>query len=146
MSDDPKATLEDLLREVYEANDHVLTAEAVVVAATPHTHPLHHRFTWDDKLGAHLNRLREASDLIRSVRVRFIRDEEEFKVRLFHCERDLGGATPGAYRSLDDIEGDPVAQQLLLRAMERDFISLKRRYAHMSAWVSLLRKELQEAG
>jgi hypothetical protein len=57
------------LEELAARNNGRLTPEEVIAAAKPKSSPLHDHFTWDDKSAAHMQRLYEARELIRSVRV-----------------------------------------------------------------------------
>lgn len=50
-------------------NNGRLTADEVIAEAKPQGSPLHSYFTWDDREAARLQRLHEARELIRSVRV-----------------------------------------------------------------------------
>lgn len=47
----------------------VLVPESLLLDAKRHESPLHDLFTWNDKRGAHLNRLREAARVLRSYAV-----------------------------------------------------------------------------
>jgi hypothetical protein len=57
------------LERIRAANDGRLTTEGVLEGAQPEEAPLHPAFTWDDARAAHLHRLREARELVRSVRL-----------------------------------------------------------------------------
>jgi hypothetical protein len=57
------------LERIAASNAGRITPEAVIEAARDAASPLHDRFTWDDKEAGHKQRMHEARELIRSVRV-----------------------------------------------------------------------------
>lgn len=129
---------EELLkvREDYGA----LTPENVVRAAEHPDHPLHNRFTWDNTEAAARWRLHEAANLIRSVKVRFVRPSgESGRVRAF--TRDPSAEHPSVYDETETVVADPVNRQVILQAMKREWAAFKSRYHMMSEFVDLLREE-----
>lgn len=126
-------TVERSLQRIVETYGH-LSPEIIVKEATPETHPLHSHFTWDEAQAAHERRLDQAAQLIRMVYIKRITDAGELRVRMFHCERDLGRATPGSYVHIDSIVQDPAARAHRLRTMKRDWQAFRRRYNDMMKW------------
>jgi hypothetical protein len=130
--------------ELLAVRDHygTLTPANVVEAARPREHPLHSRFTWDDTEAAEKYRLFEAANLIRSVKLRFIRPSgESGKVRAF--VRDPRTEQPSAYDETMDVVTDPVARGVLLAQMRREWAALKRRYAMFEEFLEMIRQEVE---
>lgn len=137
-------SLRDHLQAIYDRHGE-LTAELVVTEARAKTHPLHNRFTWDNREAAKQWRQAQASELIRSVRVVYkeaTEDEEARSVRGYHAVRGPAGY---AYRPADEVAADPFMRQLVLNDMERDWKALKRRYADFAEFTGMVRADLEEA-
>ena len=118
-----------------------LTPAAVVDAARPKGHPLHDRFEWNNRKAGELYRQRQAADLIRSVRVNFIRSGgEPSSVREFHSVAHPEEETR-AYDPVDEIADDPLRRKLLLAQMRRDWATFKARYEHLEEFFQLLAEE-----
>lgn len=129
---------EELLkvREDYGA----LTPENVVRAAEHPDHPLHNRFEWDNTEAARKWRLHQAANLIRSVKIRFVRPSgESGKVRAF--SRDPSADRPSVYDETEEVVADPVNRQVILQQMKREWASFKARYHQMEEFIELLREE-----
>lgn len=119
----------------------VLTPEHVVMAAERPDHPLHGRFTWDNTEAAARWRLHEAANLIRSVKLRFVRPNgESGKVRAF--SRDPNAERPSVYDETEVVIQNPVSRQVILQQMRREWAAFKSRYHMMTEFVELLREEL----
>lgn len=67
----------DELERIRRANGDRLDAKQVVEEARPKGAPLHDRFTWDDSKAGEQWRIREARDLIRSVRILVVGSKTE---------------------------------------------------------------------
>ena len=121
-------SLRDQMQAVYEQHGK-LTPSLVVEAARPSDHPLHHRFEWDDSVAGPKFREVQAAELIRKVKVKF-REESGRKpegwVRAFHAVRDEGGEH--VYQSLDEVLADPLQTRMVIRQMEHEWKTLKRKY------------------
>lgn len=116
----------------------VLTPAAVVDAARPKSHPLHHRFEWDNREAAEAYRRQQAADLIRSVRVNFIRPGgDPSSVREFHAVAHPEETTR-AYDPVDEIAEDPLRRKLLLAQMRRDWATFKARYERLEEFLQLI--------
>jgi hypothetical protein len=131
------------LREIRAANDGILTAQAIVLAATPEDHPLHNRFEWDSDAAAAKYRLQQARQLVRIVRLQYIskRGEPE-SMRVFHSVVTPDAPGGRAYQPLEVIQADQIMTQQLRRAMEVDWRNLMRRYRQFSDFVSMVRRDL----
>lgn len=117
-----------------------LTPLAVVEAATPEDHPLHHRFEWDDKVAGHKYRLAQARELIRIVRERYVdKAGGSESVRFFHAIPDEQGM---AYQPLEDVVENDIATKVLLQSMEREWRSLLKRYQRFSEFRELVIRDL----
>lgn len=131
------------LREVLgaiRAKRGVLTQEIVVEEASDPTHPLHHRFTWDDTEAAHKWRLHEAGNLLR---VTYSTDvgNKRVDLRAFWVtpRSDGRGST---YEPIEEVIQDPISRELMLRQMRRDWQNFKRRYQHMQEFADEVRGDL----
>ena len=147
----PHISAATALAAIYERRG-VLTPATVVEEATPPDHPLHPRFTWDDREAGHAYRLVQAQQLIRQVQVTRTRpDGEEVRTRqwvaLHRINGDPNQPDPTArYESLDVVLADPVRREKYLQAMRRDIAVLTRRYSHLQEFAGALRDALNELG
>lgn len=134
-------TLREQLQAIYDRND-ALTSELVVEEASKPDHPLHSRFNWDNEEAGHQWRLHQAGELIRSVKISFkpSEDEEERTVRVFHAIRTNTGHS---YEPIEKVVANPVAQEILLRDMEREWRQMFARYKNLEAFAAMVQKDLQ---
>lgn len=118
-----------------------LTAEVVVEAATPPTHPLHIEFIWDDKIAGHAYRLDQARALIRRCKViyRPVDSEEEKALRQYHSVRVETGTM---YRSLDDIKASPLLTRLVIIEAERRWRALYAQFAHLEEFLEMVKRDI----
>lgn len=143
----PTATL-DALRAIYAQNDGVLTPAAVVEASRPEDAPLHDRFEWDDSIAGPRYREVQAAQIIRSVHIPVITDTERGPVRtrvFFSTSESVDpestATEPWTYTAIDDLSASAV--QAILRQMEKDVASLRRKYRdHRAALDQMLRESL----
>jgi hypothetical protein len=145
------SNLRDLLMEV-RTNRGALTPRTVFETAQDETHPLHEhpRFEWDHDIAWERYNLIAAADIIRSVKVRFVRPTgEPGQVRQFCISSQLDGELPGradrVYEPIENIAANPVARQVLLRAMQRDWATFKARYSAMNEFIELIQAEVTAA-
>lgn len=131
-------SLRDQLRSVYETQGE-LTPSLLLQVASPKTHPLHDRFEWNDKVAGHKYRLVQAAELIRSVKVRFNPDAPDSEVREFVSVERPEGPT---YVPIDEIQGDEITTAIVLRTAEREWKALKRRYEHLTEWLTFVREDV----
>lgn len=126
-------SLRDQLEQV-RADFGRLTPANVVDAARATSHPLHDRFEWDDSIAGERYRRIQARELIRSVRCQFISTSGPASLRVFHS---VAKPTP-VYEPIDDIIADPIAQQLLVTQMRRDWAVFEARYGHLVEFTTLV--------
>jgi len=121
-----------------------LTDEALVAAATPKAHPLHNRFEWDNRIAGHKYRLVQAQELIRTVHITEVTPTDELrKVRAFVSVPRPEGRR---YEPTTEVAEDPIARQLVLREMKREWIAFKARYEGMAEFMDLVVGDLAKAG
>lgn len=120
-----------------------LTPATVVDAARDPEHPLHARFEWDDTVAAEKYRHHQAHELIQIVKISRTRpDGEQREVRAFHAVRH---EREYVYDPVEEIAADPVTRQILLREMERDWRTLKKRYEGVREFFELVRADVDAA-
>lgn len=130
------------LQAIYDEH-RKLTPSLVVDLARNPAHPLHDRFEWNDKVAGEKYRLDQARQLIRTLRVVYkeaTEDEPARSTRAFHSIYADNGRT---YRPVEEVVQDPMARELLLREMARDWKSMKRRYGHMVEFIALVQAEAE---
>ena len=118
--------IESVLTELYERRG-TLRPVDIVTEARADDHRLHECFEWDDSIAADRFRLFQAGALIRRVTI-VQGDDEQAKVRRFHPTSYIG-REPNGYVALEDFSESERA--LLLRRMESDWRTLRRRYSHL---------------
>lgn len=126
-------SLRDELAKIHQQKQR-LTAEVVVEAAAPTSHPLHNRFEWDDSVAGHKYRLHQATELIRSVEVNFVVDETPIRVREWHAVR-----RDSTYEPIGDVIEDEFSTQLIIRQAEREWTQLWERYQHLTEFIALVK-------
>lgn len=132
-------SLREQLQSIYDQRG-TLTPNLVVQTAIDVTHPLHHEFEWDDAIAGPAFREVQAAELIRSVQVvyREATDTEPARrVRAWVATRSP--QTPHAYEPVEKIAADPLLRAMTLRQMEREWLTLKRRYAEFDEFWQLVR-------
>lgn len=122
----------------------LLTPRLVVETARDPNHPLHPKFEWDDSIAGESYRRQQAAELIRSVKVAYLPpgDGPKTDVRAFHAIKDP--VRGHVYDPVNEIVEDPVARQLLLRDMERDWRALKARWERFAEFVDLVLGDLSK--
>lgn len=136
-------SLRDILQALYTQNGE-LTPASVVAVARDEAHPLHSRFEWDDAVAGEEWRYQQAADLIRSVKIVYreaTESEAARSVRAFQAVRTPRG---NSYKPVDEIAGDPIARQIVIADMEREWKALYRRYAQFQEFVAMIQADLQE--
>jgi len=125
-----------------------LTPEIVVEVAREESHPLHHRFEWDDGIAAHKYRLVQASNLLR---VKFKQDrgaeEDPVELRAFWPVKAGESGDPDVnadteYVPVEEVLMDPIARQVLLNQMIREAAAFRRRYQHMAEFATVVQEHL----
>jgi len=127
------------------ANGGILTARAIVDAATSPGHELHGRFEWDDAKAADRHRLDQARALVRVVRERQLdRRGHPVSLRVFHSLPEPASPTGRAYVTLDEIKASEPLTRELRRQMDFDWRALKRRYDQYEDFWRLVERETRE--
>ena len=135
------ADLRASLTRIYESHGE-LTPQHVVDDARPETSELHHRFEWDYALAGEAYRRTQAAELIRSVRIQYAIDpktSERKYVRAFSSLAQAGDTERAGYVPTEDLIQDELSTKILLKEFEREIADLKRRYGHLSEFVTILR-------
>lgn len=115
------------LKRIASENDGVLTAEAVVEAASDESNPLHDSFCWDNSEAAHLYRLHQARNLIR-VSVTMLDVPNAMPQRVFVSltpDREVEG---GGYRALTAVMSDAEMRAQLLMDAQAEMEVFERKY------------------
>jgi|TARA_Y100000310_G_scaffold238070_1_gene241409 hypothetical protein len=117
-----------------------LTPAIVLDQARDEAHPLHSRFEWDDEVAAERFRTDQAHELIRSVRITYSNTEGvQRDIRAFHAVREDDGFN---YRPAEKVVDDPLAREILLRDMEREWRQLFTRFKNFSEFLQIVRKDV----
>jgi hypothetical protein len=138
--------LRTLMQDIYDTHKR-LTPELVLTEARKPDHPLHSRFEWDDSVAAERWRLEQAHRLITSLRVVYkpaTDTEPERDVRAWHAVR-AEDADQFTYEPAERVALDPFARRLVLRDMQRDWTTLKRRYESFDEFWKLIAGEAEAA-
>lgn len=136
-----RETVKGILTAILETHG-TLTPDLVVEEAREPSHPLHHRFDWDDSTAAESWRREQAAELIRRVRVTYAAPNgEEHSVRAFVCLREEAN-TPSAYEPVEKVLENDFTRNLLLRQVERELAAFKRKYGHLKEFAEMVRKIL----
>lgn len=134
-------SLKDELAAIYREHSK-LTSELVVDVARDSRHPLHNRFEWDDSVAGEKYRQVQASELIRSVKVKFAptpEGDERPAVNAFHSVPTPAGRT---YVPVEQVAEDPFQRQLVLQAAEREWRDLRRRYSHLQEFIAMIQRDV----
>ena len=116
-----------------------LTAGAVVTAASPKASPLHVLFEWDNTIAGNKYREQQASELIRSVKVSYRKDDRDEDMRYFVSVETPDGYV---YEPSEEVVKDEILTSLVLRTMEREWRQMQSRYGHFQEFVDLVRSEI----
>ena len=127
-----------------------LTPQIVLDEARDPSHPLHHRFEWDDSLAAEKYRLLQAQKLLQ-VRYRQETGNGERDLRAFVVTRpepepNAVEAPSSEYTPIEEVAVDPIARAILLNQMRRDWKTFKERYQGMAEFMEFMRLQLGTDG
>lgn len=137
------ADLGPILRGIYEENGK-LTPKTVVAAARDEDHPLHHQFEWDDAVAGERYREQQAAKLIRTVKISYTSGGESKSARAWvatYADPDVT-EEPSGYLPTEDVAQDDFTRKLVLRQAEREWLSLKRRYEHLSEFMEMVQRDV----
>ena len=134
------AHLREILSEIHEQHGE-LTAAHVVEAAKPRTHPLHHRFEWDNRIAGPKYREIQAMELIRQVKlVRPSETEPDKNERIRAFVSISDGAEHRVYVPTEMALSNPLQRKMVLRDMERRWRDLQATYGHMVEFAEMIRR------
>jgi hypothetical protein len=133
------------LTGIYQAHGE-LTPQIVVDEARPIDAPLHNRFEWDDSIAGENYRLIQASRIIRVVRIEYTSPQSEEKkfIRAFSSLHESGEPERQGYAPTEEILQNEMTRKILLRNLQREIVSLKKRYGHMAEFADILRAALDD--
>jgi hypothetical protein len=141
-------TTREALQSIYDRRG-VLTPQTVVAEAqaarTNAGKYLRGFLEWDDAVAGPLYRELQAAKLIREQKVVYREatpTEKARYVRTWHSVRSPEGS---AYEPVGEVLEDPFKRQLVLREMERDWRTLKRRWEHMQEFAQMVLKDIDAA-
>lgn len=129
-----------------------LTPKIVLDEARDPNHPLHGSFEWDDSVAGEKYRLGQARKLLQ-VRYKQEVGGEVRDLRAFMVSRPTAAADddPDAeerpdseYVPVEEIILDPIAKQLMLNQMARDWRNFERRYRGMKEFADFILGQLTE--
>lgn len=127
--------LRDVLLDIRERRG-MLTPAVVLQEASNPDHPLHTRFEWDDSVAAYKYRLSQAADLLR---VTYRPDPDLPRdLRAFWVMKGVDGSPESQYVPTEEVLLDPIARQLMLNQMRREWRSFQRRYEGMAEFAQML--------
>lgn len=144
-----RQTIEDELKAIWDSRGQLVAAEVVDVAADP-SHPLHEFFEWDDNEAAQRYRVSQAANLIRSVKINVVQEDQsgeikDYKIRAWIPARTAGAeAASGAYLPEASIRESPALRTVTLQQMRRELNAFRRRYQHLAEFWSAVTELVQE--
>lgn len=115
--------------ELFARNGGKLQPESLLLDAQKPKSPIHDLFTWNDRRGAHLNRLREASRVLRSYAV--------IKVKYSEAEGEIVRVEgPIAIKVKHTVEGPKewTKREAVLRSDELTHFAMVDMIARVRAW------------
>jgi hypothetical protein len=136
-------TLREELLALYETRGELTPVMVVDVARDPQ-HPLHPRFEWDDTVAGEKYRVHQARQLIRSVRIRVIDEDDpglNYDVRAYQMVRTSSGSH--TYQPTEEVVRDPFISRLILANMQRDWQALRQRYEHWHEFWKLVNSDIE---
>ena len=126
---------EELLR--IHQRDGFISPRAVLEEARDEASPLHSHFTWEDGEAAERWRIYEAATLIRRYKVEIdVSDEKSVRVRAFVSTGE------GQYKPTDEALRDTADRNVVLGQAQKEFRSLRRKYAALVDFDGLVQAEL----
>lgn len=107
-----------------------LTPAIVLAEATNPGHPLHDKFEWDDSVAAEKYRLAQAAQLLRVTFRQTAESGEVANLRHFWVIKGTEKEPGSQYVPIEEVIVDPIARNVMLRQMFREWKRFKARYAH----------------
>lgn len=126
--------------EACRARNGRLTPEMVVGKARDPNHPLHAHFEWDDVKAGDKYRLDQARNLIRTIKLNYIRaDNTRGEVRAFMAVRRPAGWN---YEPADKVARDPLTAAMVAADMEREWRTFFGRYKEVVGFFDMVQASL----
>lgn len=135
------ASLREELQQIYNRHGS-LTPKGVVAEARDPQHALHNHFEWDDSIAGEKYREQQAAVLIRSVRIVYREASEEGPKRTVRAFQSVPTSTGYEYRPTSEVAEDPVAREVVLAQMRREWKALQARYAQFTEFVEMVLEDL----
>lgn len=134
------AALIEQLTAIREEHGSLTPALLVGLAVDPE-HPLHSQFEWDDTVAGHKYRIEQAGRLLRVTYKPMPGQTTE--LRAFHVRRNEETET-SEYVPTEEIVADPLALEILLRSMKRDWKIFERRYHTLEGFAEYVAHQLNQ--
>jgi hypothetical protein len=129
--------------EIRQRHGGELTPQIVLDEARGTDHPLHQRFTWDDAEAAERYRREQAHQLIRSVKISYIkRDGNIDNVRAFQAIRGPSGYV---YEPSEEVVRNDIASRILKQEMLRDWLQMRKRWESFDEFWVMIRQDADTA-
>jgi hypothetical protein len=129
----------DALDKVSKSHGGKLDAPDVVEAAKPKDHVLHPLFDWSDKVAAEQWRLSQARQIIRSIRIVRMDDDEP----LYPAYVSITAKDGRSYRHTNEVLTSRDLQEKVLISAERELQAFERRYSRLLDVCELIRAARQ---
>lgn len=140
------SSIEQILLDI-RAKRGSLTPEIVVEESTPKTAPLHHRFEWNNASAGTAYRRIQAAQIIRSVKVQRLTEDEvpQRDLRGFiHVPKTAGeDESLGEYVPAAEVAADPVLDAVVQMVMRREIAAMSRRYRTYQEYRAELAAEVE---
>ncbi len=134
--------LRSIFTEHYRRRGRLVPQEVVDEAADP-AHPLHDQLEWDDEIAGNAYRCNQVAEKIRSVKLVYreaTAKDGKRSVREWVAADTVQDIDREGYLPVEEVLADPFAEKLLLRELEREMASIKRKYGHLKEFATILKK------
>lgn len=136
-----KADIPVIVRELerIEHRDKLITAEAVLRAATPATSPLHKFFEWNNSKAAEEFRLFQARRLIQSVSVVYEEDDTKRNRGFVHLKVETSSGETSGYVSTVRAMSDTEMREQVLERARKEMLDWRNRYRDLNELAEIFR-------
>lgn len=122
----------EMLREKFKGE---ITPEDVLADAKHDNSPLHSFFEWDDSAAAHQHRLQQARGLIRSIVVRYVREDKPMVKARAYVHINQGETSH--YREVSHAMSVKVTRDAVLKQALQELIGWQKRYHDLHEFADL---------
>lgn len=119
-----------------------LTAQYIVSVASDKKNPLHKCFEWNDTKAAHQYRLKQAANILQSVKVEYLTDNEPVVTRAFVNIKE-NGSNSGFYTKIEVACKNQDYMQYLYDEGKRELLQIKEKYAAIKEFENIF-KEIEK--